>query len=79
VRVALAEWLERAKSGLDIRTKEGRAISSARRERMAGVRDALRSHADEIDGLLLETAPPEKSTAAGLFLEFQRTRALLGV
>jgi HK97 family phage prohead protease len=57
VRVALAEWLERAKSGLDIRTKEGRAISSARRERMAGVRDALRSHADEIDGLLLETAP----------------------
>lgn len=77
-RVAVCEWLARAKSGWDIRTKEGRAISSARRERMAGVRDALLSGADEIKALLEETAPPEKGVEA-LFLEFQRTRAMLGV
>jgi len=77
-RVAVREWLARAKSGWDIRTKEGRAISNARRERMAAVRDALRSHADEIEALLTETAPPEKSVET-LYLEFQRTRALLGV
>lgn len=77
-RVAVREWLARAKSGWDLRTKEGRAISSARRSRMETVRDALRSHADEIEQLLIETAPPEKAAdGMALFLEYQQTLAKL--
>jgi HK97 family phage prohead protease len=78
-RVAVREWWARAKSGWDLRTKEGRAISSARRERMATVRDALRNHADEIDAMLTETAPPGKAAddVSRLFLEFQHTLATL--
>jgi HK97 family phage prohead protease len=78
VRVAAREWLERVRSGWDLRTKEGRAISSARRVRIEAVRDALRSHADEIETLLQETAPPEKAAeGVALFLEFQQTMARL--
>lgn len=79
VRVAVAEWVERARSGSDVRLKEGRAISSARRLRMAAMRDALHLHADEIEALLAETAPPEPKAVDGqtLFLEFQRTLANL--
>lgn len=77
-RVAVREWLARARSGWDLRTKEGRAISNARRERMATVRDALRAHAEEIDALLTETAPPEKaSDPRSLYFEFQRIQARL--
>jgi uncharacterized protein len=61
VRVAVAEWLERARSGLDVRLKEGRPISESRRARMAAVRDSLQSGIAEIDALLKETAPPEKA------------------
>jgi HK97 family phage prohead protease len=78
---SVKELLTRVRTGSEQRaTKEGRAISSARRERMAGVRDALRSGADEIDALLTETAPPEKALGADPaelrreFLKLQRTR-----
>jgi HK97 family phage prohead protease len=76
-RVAVREWIARVKSGWDIRTKEGRAISAARRDRLVSMRDALHSHADELDALLKETEPPEKSDARTLFAEFQRTLATL--
>ena len=61
VQVAVSEWIERTRSGTETRLKEGRAISAARRSRMASVSEALRSGADEIDALLKETAPPEKA------------------
>lgn len=61
VRVAVAEWLERVRSGAEIRVKEGRAISGARRTRMATVSGSLRDAADEIDAMLTETAPPAKA------------------
>lgn len=76
VRVAVSEFLQRSRSGSDARLKEGRAISEARRQRMAGVRDALRSGADEIDSLLTETAPPEKAAPVDLSrlrFDFDRT------
>lgn len=64
VRVAVAEWLERAKSGLDVRLKEGRPISEARRVRMAAMKDSLQVAVDslqsgvtEIEALLKETEP----------------------
>lgn len=58
--------------------KEGRAISTSRRERLGSLRDVLRSGADELDGLLVETAPPEPADppkgqdGRALFAEFQR-------
>jgi uncharacterized protein len=75
-RVAVREWVLRAKSGSDIRTKEGRAISAARRERLVSMRDALHGHAQELDALLKETETPEKAVG-DLFLEFQATVARL--
>ncbi len=61
VQGAVDEWLERVKAGCETRQKEGRAISSARRSRMAGVSESLRTAAGEIDAMLVETAPPEKA------------------
>lgn len=57
----LEEFLERTRQGAALRLKEGRAISAARRTRMASVSGELRKAADDIDALLTETAPPEKS------------------
>jgi len=57
VRVAIAEWLERVKSGSDVRLKAGRPISEARRERMAGVKEQLAAAVSEIEALLMETEP----------------------
>lgn len=59
VRVALAEWIARVKSGSDIREKVGRPISEARRVRMAAVSEQVRGCADEIDAMLEETMPPK--------------------
>jgi len=56
---AVEEFVERTRSGSDLRLKRGRPISEARRVRMAAVRDGLRSHAEEVDAMLLETADPE--------------------
>lgn len=61
VRVAVSEWVHRTKAGAEIRLKEGRAISAARRARMATVSESLRTSAGEIDAMLEETAPPEKA------------------
>lgn len=61
VRVAVAEWVERVKSGTETRRKEGRAISAARRTRMASVSESLRTSADEIDAMLKETEPSPKA------------------
>lgn len=47
----------RAKSLADLRAKEGRAISSARRTRMEEIAKQLRIGADELDAILAETAP----------------------
>lgn len=78
VRVAVSELVERCKAGSALRAKVGRAISEARRTRMAGVRDSLAAAIEEIDGLLKETEP-QKDTAEpdgwALYAAFQRIRA----
>lgn len=63
VRVAIEEWLERVRTGSDVRLKSGRAISEARRGRIAAVREALLAGAGEIEALLKETEPPETKPA----------------
>ena len=60
VRVAVEEWLERARSGSDVRLKEGRPISEARRIRMAATKVSLAQAVAEIEALLLETEPRTK-------------------
>lgn len=63
--------------------KEGRAISTSRRERLGALRDVLRSGADELDGLLVETAPPKAQEpppsrdGRTLYADYQRTLARL--
>jgi hypothetical protein len=59
VQIALGEWLARCKSGWDLRQKDGRELSQARKELMAAVGGSLRSAADEVDALLVPPAPPE--------------------
>ena len=49
----------RAKSLAELRAKEGRAISTARRTRMEEIAKQLRSGADELDAILEETAMPK--------------------
>lgn len=56
------EFLGRTRHGAERRAKEGRAISTARRSRMAQVSGSLREAADDIDAMLEETSPPEKAT-----------------
>jgi HK97 family phage prohead protease len=64
ITAALSEFVTRNRAGSVQRVKEGRAISTARRERMASVSGSLRVAADEIDAMLTETAPPERDKAA---------------
>lgn len=81
VRVAVAEWVARVRSGSELRAAEGkvgRPISEARRTRMASVSTQVRSAADEIDAMLEETAPPKgQGNPVGLdplteFVRFQQ-------
>lgn len=83
VHAAVQEWIERAMSGLDVRLKEGRAISQARMDRMAKMRDALHGHADEITAMLTEVAPPPHKSEpiledySALYAGFLRAQASL--
>lgn len=61
----IQDFIDRTRQGAEKRVKEGRAISTARRARMATVSGELRKAADEIDAMLAETAPPERDKAAG--------------
>lgn len=53
----LATWRDRTR---DLLSKEGRAISSARRDRLAGHISALEDVLRDLRGLMDETAPPAK-------------------
>jgi HK97 family phage prohead protease len=55
-------------------TKEGRAISQTRLDRMGTVRDMMRQMADELDAMMTEANPPAKATLPIDYLE-RRLRA----
>jgi HK97 family phage prohead protease len=79
VRVAVARWLERVKSGSDLRLKEGRAMSAGRRERMAAVSGSLKDACTEIDAMLGETAPQKSAPAERVHIGLEtRRRRLAG-
>jgi uncharacterized protein len=78
VRVAVREWLERVKSGSDVRGKEGRPISTARRARIGEDEAQLRAVADDLAALLKETEPAPKGVdLTALYADFLRTEARL--
>lgn len=65
--------LTRFKSLADLRAKEGRAISTARRSQMADHITSLREVADGLDAILKETEPkPEPAKDAATLAEFLR-------
>lgn len=62
----------------DLRAKEGRAISTARRTQMATIANQLREAAGGLDAILKETEPqPKSADGVLLFAEYQRTIATL--
>lgn len=75
VLAAVSGLAGRTRSLADLRAKEGRAISSSRREQMAAIAGQLREAATGLDAILKETEPPAKTS--GLFAEYQRTLARL--
>lgn len=62
---AASDLAERSRTRVEYRAKEGRTLSQANREKLAALRDALRSLHDEIDTLLAETEPAPKEDEAG--------------
>jgi hypothetical protein len=75
VRVAVAEWLERIKSGSEIRQKDGKEpLSDARRELVAAVSGSLRVAADEVEALLTPPPAPAPPERLHLGLELRRRR-----
>lgn len=81
VLAAAAALTERLRSVADLRAKEGRAISSARRERIGQIAEQLKTAAADLDALLKETEPtPKGLDPAALLADFERIRArALGV
>lgn len=71
VQVAVREWLERVKSGADIRAQDGRDLSEARKAHMAAVSGSLRAAAEEVDALLV---PPAPVPVIDMSLELRRRR-----
>lgn len=59
VLAAVAGFSDRLKSLAEMRTKEGRTLSTANRERLKAHRESLRSIADDLDALLAATEPDD--------------------
>lgn len=60
VRVAVREWLERVRSGSDLRAAKGREpLTAERRAALEAMSGSLRLTADEMDALLVPPPAPE--------------------
>lgn len=73
----LEDYRARAQALAATRAKEGRAISTARRERLGKTAGVLRTIADDLEALLAETAPPEKGAGIALLKDFIALEARL--
>lgn len=71
VQVAVREWLERVKSGADLRAQDGRDLSEARKAHMTAVSGSLRAAVAEVDALLV---PPPPAEVVNLGWELRRRR-----
>lgn len=85
VQVAVGQFIQRSKAGSAVRRKEGRAISTARRERLESVVTWLQDAAKEVQGLLDETNPSSEDSAKSAravfaqFLQVESKLSELGV
>jgi len=61
VLATVSEYAERAKEIKEIRTKEGRTLSTLNRTRLSTLLDSLKSVSMDIEGLLIETEPKSLS------------------
>lgn len=79
VGAIVEEYVKRAKERGDFRTKEGRTLSTATRNRIAQLLDSLKAVSLDLDQLLKETEPKADTAteARRLFIEYQRTIAQL--
>ena len=60
LREAVAAFVERSDARIEMRSKEGRKLSSADRDMLTAMRDEMRQmgmHADELDEMLMATDP----------------------
>jgi len=75
VRVALTEWLERVKSGLDVRARDGKEpLTEARRSELAKTSGSLREVLAEVDAIVSEPQP--ERVKVGLELRRRRLERL---
>jgi HK97 family phage prohead protease len=77
VLAAVGDLGERTKALAALRAKEGRAISTARREQMATIAGQLREAATGLDAILKETEPAKGADVAALYAAYQKTIARL--
>lgn len=77
VLAACAGLVERSQALAALRTKEGRTLSSANRNRLANLKESLAAVIAELEELLAATEPEKAVDLTGLYLEYQRTIARL--
>lgn len=77
---SVESYRSRAKTLVSMRSKEGRVLSEANIARIGTVRDGLRAHASELDGLIGEATPKtDQAALQQIRLQFLRTAARHGV
>lgn len=64
VLATVSEYTQRAKEINEIRTKEGRTLSSLNRNRLSSLLASLKSVSTDIEGLLMETEPKKADLCA---------------
>lgn len=73
----LQAFQTRVESLADLRAKDGRVLSAANVARVGSVANALKALAADLDDLLTTSAPPKDIDLSRVFVEYQRTAALL--
>ena len=71
----VSAFVERSRSLADLRAKDGRTFSAAKRDRLATLLKALSEVGDDLEQLLAETEPPDLALGQRLFMEYQQALA----
>lgn len=69
-------FLLRVKERAEVRTKEGRTLSSANVDRLGALAESLRAAAKDLEQLLADANPP-KTDLSHAFVQYQRSLAVL--
>lgn len=74
---ALDAFATRAKTFADLRTKEGRTLSTANVEKLMSMAESLSSHAKLIQQMCADATPSKSIDLESEYLKFQRAQSLL--